>query len=69
MNTISTEPRREVADLKRKESLDLRYKGPAQIGPYRRWLRRSLVEASERGDQEEVERVTREMRKLGMTND
>jgi len=66
MSTV--EPRKEYASLKHAESLDRRYKGPAQVGPYRRWLQRSLVEASDRGDQKEVERLTREMQRLGLTN-
>ena len=63
------EARKEYASLKHNESLDRRYKGPAKIGPYRRWLQRRLVEASDAGDQREVEIVSAEMRKLGLTNE
>jgi len=64
----TTEPRKEYASLKHAESLDRRYRGPARIGAYRRWLQRSLVEASDRGDKQEVERLTDEMTRLGLTN-
>lgn len=65
---MNTEPRRETTDLKRLEPLDARFKGPAKIGPYRRWLNRRLVEARDAGDQNEVERVAKEMRKAGLVD-
>ena len=62
------ESRKETTDLKQKEPLDKRFKGEAQVGPYRRWLQRRLVEAQDAGDQAEIDTVMREMREAGMAD-
>lgn len=58
--------RKEFTDRQRIETLDNNYRGMAKIPAARRWLRRKLAAAKQRGDMTAARVVRMRMRRMGM---